>query len=209
MFTPIRFPVFQPTGDWGVDGPKLNKHLHDYWLALEKKGALAITEASLDGSPVGADDPDTGAFTTLSATALSVEGTSWTPAITCTTPGDLSVSFAGGVQIGERFKLGGLNIAHFRLSTSTFTHTTASGDLHITGLTPTAATLANFAWVGGIEFSGITKATYTQFSPRVASADNKILIRASGSGVGAALVQITDLPTGGSVVLNGTVVYRA
>ena len=208
MFTPIRFPVFQPTGDWGVDGPKLNKHLHDYWLALEKKGALAITEASLDGSPVGADDPDTGAFTTLSATALATEGVSWTPTITAGTPGDLTVVYS--VRIGERHRIGGIEIVHFRLTTSTWTHTTAAGDLHITGLTSTAATLASMAWLGGsLEFSGLTKATYTQFTPRVASADNKILIRACGSGVAAATVAVTDLPTGGTVVLNGTVVYRA
>lgn len=208
MLTRKRLPIFRPTGDWQVDGPRAVKWLSDYFLSLERPGSLVITEASLDGSPIGASDPDTGNFSTLSATALGTQGTSWTPVITAATPGDLSVTCS--VQIGERFKLGGLNIAFFRLTTSAFTHTTASGDLQITGLAETAATLASFVWVGGnLEFRGITKTNFTQFAPRVDSASNKILIRASGSAQATATVAITDLPTGGTVILNGTVIYRS
>ena len=192
MFTNNRLPQFRPTGDWLKDGPIMHRWLHEYFLSLEKKGALQPTAATL-----------------FSTDALEDEGTSWTPVITAATVGDLSVSFASGVQIGEYHKIGGLYIVHFRLTTSTFTHTTAAGDLQITGLPATAATLTSMAWLGGsLEFSGLTKATYTQFTPRVASADNKILIRACGSGVAAATTAITDLPTGGAVVLNGTVIYR-
>ena len=195
MLTRARLPYLPLSDDWKKDGPRLQKWLQDYFLSLERPGLLYITEA-------------TGGFNTLSADALGVEGTSWTPTITAATPGNLSVAYS--VQIGERLELGGLNIAHFRLTTSTWTHTTAAGDLHITGLANTAATLANLAWVGGsLEFSGLTKANYTQFSPRVASADNKILIRACGSAQAAAVCAVTDFPTGGTVILNGTVIYRA
>ena len=169
----------QFSGDWLEDRHRLVRALQKYDEDLERPGALAIEQLK-----------------------------SWTPVLTAATVGDLTVVYS--VQIGEYHLIGELVVAHFRLTTSTWTHTTAAGDLQITGLPATAATLTSMAWLGGsLEFSGVTKATYTQFTPRVASADNKILIRASGSGVAAATTAITDLPTGGTVVLNGTVIYRA
>src|SRR5688572_6381929 len=83
MLTPLRLPTFQPSGDWVRDGPLLHKWLQDYFLSLERVGALAITEASLDGSPVGASDADTGKFTTLEVTTSSTFPTgTTTPTVT-------------------------------------------------------------------------------------------------------------------------------
>lgn len=63
MFTRLRLPRLQ-----GQDA--ISRWLSDYLLSLERKGALAITEATIDGTPIGSTDPDAGTFTTLTATTL-------------------------------------------------------------------------------------------------------------------------------------------
>lgn len=65
MFTRFRLPVFQPTGDWRVDAPRLNKWLQDYFLSLEKPGALSISFDGDDWTPtiVGQTTPGTQTYT--------------------------------------------------------------------------------------------------------------------------------------------------
>lgn len=65
MLTRKRLPPLVLTKDWAVDGPNLLKWITDYFHALEMKEALAITEASINGTPIGASDADTGKFTTI------------------------------------------------------------------------------------------------------------------------------------------------
>ncbi len=47
MFTRLRLPVFQTTGNWLKDGPLLVKWQSDYWLSLEQKNALSLDEAAI------------------------------------------------------------------------------------------------------------------------------------------------------------------
>ncbi len=42
MFTNLRYPVPAHSGDWKHDGPVWAKAISDYWLSLEKPGALNI-----------------------------------------------------------------------------------------------------------------------------------------------------------------------
>lgn len=70
MFTNRRLEPYQLTGNWSEDGPRLLRVLNEFMQSLEVPRALAITEASINGSPVGNEDPDTGAFTTISASGL-------------------------------------------------------------------------------------------------------------------------------------------
>lgn len=91
----------------------------------------------------------------------------------------------------------------FRIETSAFTHTTAAGNLLITGLPYTVNSSAYGRCQGGLTFSGITKAGYTQFTPEPAPGTTNINIFACGSGVAVAATLITDLPTGGAVTLRG------
>ena len=126
----------------------------------------------------------------------------WTPAIAAGTPGDINIVYS--LQFGRYTKIGRTVIAHFNLTTSTFTHTTASGQATITGL-PFVATED---FVGTMVFSGITKATFTQFAPVTASGFSVLAIECSGTGVGIASLQITNMPTAGTVILRGTVVYE-
>lgn len=131
----------------------------------------------------------------------------WTPVLTFATPGNLAVTYS--VQYGEYIRHGDLVTVHFRVATSAFTHTTASGNLHLTGLPFTAGTQSAFNWVGASTWTGITKANYTMVTPRVPTADNKILFNASGSGQANSVVGSADVPSGGTVDFNGFVIYRA
>lgn len=132
------------------------------------------------------------------------EGT-WTPTLTFATAGDLSVVY--GAQSGRYTKIGRIVTIHFRIETSTFTHTTASGNLRVTGIPFTAATVSE-RFVGPSIWGGITKANYTQVAPNIASNTAFIIFTASGSGQAASDVTASDVPTGGTVLLYGTILYN-
>lgn len=130
------------------------------------------------------------------------EGT-WTPTLTFATPGDVSVSYV--VRVGEYTKIGNRVIVSYDVVTSAFTHTTASGNVQVTGL-PFTITARSF---GTANFQGITKASYTAFSPRFSTGDSLLTVAASGSGAGGSSVTAADMPTGGTVILQGTCTHRA
>jgi hypothetical protein len=122
----------------------------------------------------------------------------WTPVLTFLTPGNLSVVYASGGQDGSYTKIGRLINLFFTISTTTFTHTTASGNLSITGLPFNPATLAGGNGMSGAtSWQGITKAGYTDmiFIPTSAG----IISFISGSGVTSIQVSAADMPTGGTV----------
>jgi hypothetical protein len=132
----------------------------------------------------------------------------WTPVLTFATPGNLSVAYTS--QDAEVILTKGMVELTFRIA-AVPTFTTASGNLQITGCPYTASTLSidsALIWHGGLTWGGITKAGYTQVNPQIAAASNVILFTASGSGSAPSAVTASDVPTGGSVVLRGTMVFR-
>lgn len=129
----------------------------------------------------------------------------WTPTLTFATPGDLSVAYT--TRLGAHIKLGGLVVAFFNILTSSFTHTTASGNLQITGLPYTSKTLSGQLYFGSALWAGITKAGFTQIVPDVGSGTTTILFFGSASGSAISLVVAADVPTGGTVNLRGVVAY--
>ncbi|RMG72057.1 MAG: hypothetical protein D6711_13795 [Chloroflexi bacterium] len=131
----------------------------------------------------------------------------WTPVISADTPGDLSVSYS--FQMGKYTKIGSAYFCSFYLITTAFTHSTASGDLRITGLPANVDNSANYRPMGAFAGQGITKAGYTQFQTEAIEGTNYIRIKCMASGVGTSEVQITDAPSGGSVILQGSLVYCA
>jgi hypothetical protein len=136
------------------------------------------------------------------------EENTFTPAITFATPGDLAVTYSS--RVCGYTKKGQEVTADISIITSAFTHTTAAGDLQITGLPFTPKNTVNRFWGGALtQFGGITKAGYTQFGIRVDANTTTALLLAGGSGVAAARVQAADMPTGGSVVIVGTITYVA
>lgn len=136
-----------------------------------------------------------------------VEGaiTSWTPTLTFATAGDLSVVYT--TQIGRYLLFGPLVLYWFNIVTSTFTHTTASGNCQITGLSHSSLNVAGLQNIGGLRWQGITKANYTDISPRISNNSTTIELSASGSGQAADIIDTADMPTGGDVVLRGFGVY--
>jgi hypothetical protein len=132
------------------------------------------------------------------------EGT-WTPTLTANVPGDLAIS-SYAIRTGRYTRVGRLITVEYNIfiSAGNFTWTTASGLVRITGLPFTAgATLAS----GSVSFQGITKVGYTNFCNVIDQSDNRIYLYASGSAVSAATVTIANIPTGGAVLITGSVTY--
>lgn len=206
MLTRKRFALPRETGDAVKDLKELGRVIHEYLLSLEQKGSLAIDQASVDGTPIGATTPSTGKFTTLEVTTSSVfpVGT-FTPVLTFATAGDLAVTYS--IQLGWYTRIGRLVVADFSVVTSAFTHSTASGALRITGLPATSIADTDYVATGSMIFSGITKAGYTQVVPVVTENVSLLQFTASGSGVANSTVAAADLPTGGTVRLRGSIVY--
>lgn len=135
--------------------------------------------------------------------------TRWTPVLTFGTKGDLSVSYT--TKLGDLIRTKSGITASFFIVTSAFSFSTASGNLQITGL-PYTASLASadsgMRWVGSMNYGGITKSSYTTFVPTITAGSNVIQFTGSGSGQTNVFLTTSDVPTGGSVVLNGTLSFR-
>jgi hypothetical protein len=130
---------------------------------------------------------------------------SWTPALSFLTPGNLSIAYSS--QTGNYTKVGRIVTADFLIQTSTFTHTTASSSAIITGLPFTVANDAGFP-VGALQWQGITKAGYTNAYVVPSQNTTQMFIGMSGSGQSAATIVASDMPSGGTVLLRGSVTYR-
>lgn len=136
--------------------------------------------------------------------AMSVGGT-WVPTLSCATPGDLVVSYAG--RVGTYTKFGRMVVANFLINTSALTWLTASGALVISGLPFTSSGVGVSATPGTVDWSGITKAGYTQIVPEVSFSSTSVFLIANGSGLSRATVNIADTPSGTNLVLVGQVTY--
>lgn len=137
--------------------------------------------------------------------AVVTRGT-WTPAVTFATPGDLSVTYHGDND-GVYTLIDRICHIQFLLRTATFTHTSASGDINITGLPfPAHATRSS---VGTLYASGWTDANADVLVARVKAGTSLIDLRASQSG-GAFYDQgVTEWPTGATVILVANIAYIA
>ena len=135
-----------------------------------------------------------------------VDFAAWTPVLTFATPGDLTVVYSA--QVGSITSIGSLKVATFNIVTSTFTHTTASGSLQITGLPFRSKNVPNLHAPGPLIWAGITKAGFTQISSRVNSDATVVDFLANASGSALSAVTAADMPTGGTVILRGQVIYH-
>lgn len=122
----------------------------------------------------------------------------WTPGLTFETPGDQNIVLSTAEAYYVR--VGSLYILEFRVVTSTFTHTTASGALQITGLPVSAGDVAIRGALAG--YQGITKANFTAFSVGAPAGQSYLTISGSGSAQGLdTTITTADMPSGGSVNL--------
>ncbi len=131
----------------------------------------------------------------------------WTPALTFAAPGDLNVAYSA--QDGTYVKIGNLVFATFQISTSTFTHSTSSGDCQITGLPFTSANETGNSASGVMRWAGIDKTSYDDVVLYVGQNQNLSTLRASGQAQSTTTITAGDMPSGGPVILIGSIVYRA
>ena len=132
----------------------------------------------------------------------TADSTMTAPTITAFTPGDLSVTYAD--QFASYTRVGNLVTVDFDIVTSSFTHTTASGGVHVTGMPFTS----NEEYVGAVSFEGINKAGgYASVTSATSTGLSFIDFEVQGMGLSVAVVAITDMPSGGTVVLRTTVSY--
>jgi hypothetical protein len=175
--------------------------------------ATSATLTIANGKTLSISNTLTFTGTDSSSVAFGAGGTvvygttgTFTPLITFTTPGNLSISYH--TQAGSWVRNGDLVTVTFNIVTAGFTHTTASGDLTLTGLPFACFNTSTDRWRGTMQFSGITKAGYTNFTVGPSTGTTTAVFVGSGSNVAAATVTAADMPTGGAVVIQGSVTYR-
>lgn len=122
-------------------------------------------------------------------------------ALTAQTPGDLAVTYS--VKKCIYSKVGPLVVVAINLATASFTWSTASGQVVLTGL-PFAA---NEDYPAIMDFQGITKAGYTSFVCITADGFSSVFLESSASGLGVGSVSISNLPSGGNVLIRCTLPY--
>lgn len=138
--------------------------------------------------------------------ALGATSGPWTPTLSFTTPGNLTVAYS--TRSGTYLDTGQFVVITFNITVSTFTHTTASGNLVLSGLPFAALTSANNDYIGSMYFGGYTKATHTMVTPRISSGASAIDFTASGSGQAPIALATTEVLTGAGVNMAGTIIYR-
>jgi len=170
-------------------------------------GTPTITSPTITGATIdvasGVAFPATQSASADANTLDDYEEGTWTPVITFDTAGDLSVAYS--VQSGNYTKIGRMVLIEFLISTTTFTHTTASGNLRLTGLSFTPVMGGGVP--GALTWRGITKASYTQVSIYTVSSQTYFNFYASGSGQAISAITTSDMPTGGTINLLGTLAF--
>jgi hypothetical protein len=131
----------------------------------------------------------------------------WTPTLTFDTPGNLSVTYSA--RIGRILRMGNTMIVKFAVTTSGFTHTTASGNLKLTGLPAIVAkNTTNYVQTGSMRFQGFSAGGYADVCPILIPNESDIKFQYSGPGINIGPITVTEVPTGGTVILSGTLVYE-
>lgn len=136
--------------------------------------------------------------------AFMLSHQSCTLSMTFATPGDLSVVYSQ--QTARVHVVGDICTVYFNIQCVP-THTTASGNLRLTGLPHTSSSGGAEVFAGPLLFSGITKAGYTNYVCGNTVGTTYIQVHAGGTGVATSAVTAANVPSGGSLVLIGSLTY--
>ena len=115
----------------------------------------------------------------------------FTPTLTFATPGDLNVVYS--TQVGFYRRLGKQIHCIGNLVTSTWTHSTASGNHRISGFPYAGRT--GLTQIGSLAWDGITKANYTQADISM-SGNTFVNVRMSGSGQNQFIATTAEMASG-------------
>lgn len=129
----------------------------------------------------------------------------WTPTFVVTTPGNLNIVY--GTRVGHYVRIGPLVYLAFKLVTTTFTHTTASGNVWISGAPSyyaTAGSLASF----NSAYVNYTSAGMTQASFNVIGYGNQISVYTSSAASSTSAIFMTHLPSGTNLTWGGSILYQ-
>ncbi len=135
----------------------------------------------------------------------------WLPVLSADTPCDMATTVSQDPNInhgihGDYVRHGNLVWASFRYYAK-LTWTCASGYLKIEGLPLPMANVKNSQTVGPFTFQGIVKPNYTQFGVIVFPGTDVIRVFAAGQAMFENQLLITEIPSGGNVLLEGSVMY--
>jgi hypothetical protein len=128
--------------------------------------------------------------------------TAWTPVVTFTSPGDLSVAY--GTQTGSYSRIGNIVVVTFNLI-FTPTYTTSTGNLNITGLPFTVN--AGCYGTGLLVTSGITFPAGTTSLVGSAFPATTLIIFTGIGTAGNGLVTVTNVVSGTQKIVQGTLTY--
>lgn len=202
--------------NWSTLKAQLTTDLATTWLRpsqnLADLGNVTTARASLGVTATGADTAYAFRANNLSdlanaATArtnLQVPQTttaSWSPVVTFATPGNLNVVYS--LQSAQTVKIGGMCFANFRITTTTFTFTTASGNVQITGLTP--APTGAFASASSGTLSSWAGMTGITVVPTTAVNASSVITLQSASG--SSSLTTANFTTATNVTLGGNLAY--
>jgi hypothetical protein len=161
---------------------------------------IGVGSATAAGSGAGISFPATQSASSNANTLDDYEEGVWTPVVTFAVPGDLSVAYS--IQNGFYTKIGREVFIRFSIATSSFTHTTASGSLQVTGLPYTSDSASNSFSSSAIgSWQGITKANYAQLAGVVSPSSSLITFQLSAQGQTTATVTQVEAPTASALQL--------
>lgn len=135
------------------------------------------------------------------------EGT-WTPTLTFLTPGDVNVVYT--TRLGHYIKIGKMVTVWAIIQTSTFTHTTASGEMQLTGLPFTSVNLTSRQFTGSSEIDTFTfTGGRTQVNSNVTTNAAFVRFVASGTGVIRVSLNASEHASGTNSNMKVSVTYEA
>lgn len=181
-----------------IFSPTASKGLFQF-LAIDNVGNFTarLTHASITASRTWTLPDATGTI------SLNSGNTSWTPVVSFSTPGDLSVSYV--TQSAFYCRVGNVVSAHFVL-TCTPTFTTASGNLQISGLPFALA----FPAIGECQFqASIWPVGTTSIMLQGVNGQQYFVIGVNGTAAATAYLTTTQCTSGAALNITGSITYLA
>jgi hypothetical protein len=181
-------------------------------MTLSETGTLLVgtpppTERAAGGylqlGGYGISFPATAALATDVNTLDDYEEGTWTPTWTFATPGNFGASYT--VNFGSYTKIGDRVFWDCLIQSATFTHTTAAGDLRITGL---PFVVSAYYGAGSCAFSGHTGTARTWVTPQTVAGTSYMVLNTSADAAAIATLSAATVPSLSNPVILAFGTYR-